>query len=99
MHILWDNGPSTVREVQSLLNRDYAYTTVQTVLNILVRKKRSKRQLSDRAYIYTAAISRERVMKATTQDLVKRMFGGSVEALLVALVDSGPIEDRIVEGY
>ena len=90
MNVLWDGGPATVQEVQQRMrgSRQLAYTTVQTVLNILVRKKRAKRTLVDRSYRYRAAASREKTAGKALRDFVQRMFGGSAEALVMSLVES-----------
>lgn len=85
MHVLWERGPSTVQEVQVSLAGEPAYTTVQTILNIMAQKGRTKRTLRGKAYVYRAALSRELARGSAVQDLVERMFGGSVESLLMNL--------------
>jgi predicted transcriptional regulator len=52
MHVLWETGPANVQTVQQQLKRQLAYTTVQTMLNILHRKGRVRRTMKDRAYFY-----------------------------------------------
>jgi BlaI family transcriptional regulator, penicillinase repressor len=91
MQVLWDSGPCTVSEVQPKLKAELAYTTVQTMLNVLLRKSKVKRVQEGRAYRYRAAVSRERASGSALSDLVKRMFGGSSEALLMAMVDTQQI--------
>jgi BlaI family transcriptional regulator, penicillinase repressor len=91
MQVLWDVGPCTVAEVQPKLKADLAYTTVQTMLNVLLRKNKVKRVQEGRAYRYRPAVSRERASGNALSDLVKRMFGGSSEALLMAMVDTRQI--------
>jgi BlaI family transcriptional regulator, penicillinase repressor len=91
MQVLWDAGPSTVGAVQDKLGADLAYTTVQTMLNVLLRKKKVRRTPVGRAFAYQPAISRERAMGSALDDLVSRMFGGSGEALLMALIDTQQI--------
>ena len=91
MQVLWHAGPSTVAEVQPKLQAELAYTTVQTMLNVLLRKKKVKRVQEGRAYRYRAAVSRERASGSALSDLVTRMFGGSSEALLMAMVDTRQI--------
>jgi predicted transcriptional regulator len=91
MQVLWDSGPCTVAEVQPKLKAELAYTTVQTMLNVLLRKSKVKRVQEGRAYRYRAAVSRERASGSALSDLVKRMFGGSSEALLMAMVDTQQI--------
>jgi predicted transcriptional regulator len=91
MQVLWLTGPCTVAEVQAKLQAELAYTTVQTMLNVLLRKKKVKRVQEGRAYRYRAAVSRERASGSALSDLVTRMFGGSSEALLMAMVDTRQI--------
>ena len=88
MQALWRGGAATVAEVQERLASGLAYTTVQTMLNVLLRKKKVRRELAGRAFVYRPAVSRERAMGSALDDLVARMFGGSGEALLMALVDT-----------
>src|SRR3954468_5637917 len=91
MQALWDGGPGTVAAVQERLGSDLAYTTVQTMLNVLLRKQKVRRVQQGRAFTYAAAISRERATGTAVKDLVSRMFGGSGEALLMALIDARQI--------
>ena len=91
MQVLWEAGPCTVAEVQPKLKAELAYTTVQTMLNVLLRKKKVKRVQEGRAYRYRPTVSRERATGSALSDLVKRMFGGSSEALLMAMVDTRQI--------
>jgi BlaI family penicillinase repressor len=93
MKALWEGSPASVQEVQQRVaaERPLAYTTVQTMLNILVRKGRAKRTLVDRAYHYRAAISREKAAGSMLRDLVGRMFGGSAEALVLSLVETSQL--------
>ena len=88
MHILWGRGPATVAEVQPHLKAELAYTTVMTMLGILLRKGKVKRTQQGRAYRYRAAVSRERALGSALEDLVKRVFGGSADALVMSLVET-----------
>ncbi len=92
MQVLWNNGPSTAAEVQEQMQGEYAYTTVQTMLQVLLRKGKAKRVAEGRAFRYRAAVSRERAAGSAIGDLIKRMFGGSAEAMLLAMVDSGHLD-------
>ena len=91
MQVLWEVGPSTVSEVQPRLKAELAYTTVQTMLNVLLRKGKVARAQEGRAFRYRPAVSRERATGSALSDLVRRMFGGSSEALLMAMVDTRQI--------
>jgi len=88
MHVLWETGPANVQTVQQQLKRDLAYTTVQTMLNILLRKKKVKRTLKDRAYFYKPAVSHSQVVSHTINDVIDRLFGGSAESLVMSLVET-----------
>ena len=93
MQVLWNNGPSTVQAVQERLPGDpLAYTTVQTMLNILQRKGKVKRKLLGKAYEYRPVLSRDKALREAASDMLDRMFGGSVEALLMSLVKSNQLD-------
>jgi predicted transcriptional regulator len=91
MQVLWASGPSPVARVQERLGGDLAYTTVQTMLNVLLRKKKVRRTQVGRAFTYEAAVTRDRATGAALKDLVSRMFGGSSEAMLMALINTQAI--------
>ena len=88
MHVLWETGPANVQTVQQHLARELAYTTVQTMLNILQRKGKVKRTLKDRAYFYKPVVSRSQVLGQHMGDIVERLFGGSAESLVMSLVET-----------
>jgi len=88
MHVLWEVGPANVQTVQRGLERELAYTTVQTMLNILHRKGKVKRTLKDRAYFYKPVVSRSHVTRQHISDIVDRLFGGSAESLVMSLVET-----------
>lgn len=88
MHVLWETGPANVQTVQQKLKRELAYTTVQTMLNILHKKKKVNRTLKDRAYFYKPAVSRKQVISKHMNDVVERLFGGSAESLVMSLVET-----------
>ena len=92
MQVLWTEGPSTAAEVVPLVPGDLAYNTIQTMLQVLLKKGKVKRVAEGRAYRYRAAVSRERAAGSAIGELLKRMFGGSAEAMLLAMVDSGHVD-------
>lgn len=97
MQVLWEAGACTVGDVRAKLEGDLAYTTVQTMLNVLLRKKKVTRTAVGRAFAYTAAVTREGAVSYTLKDLISRMFGGSAQALLMALVDSRELTAEQIE--
>jgi BlaI family transcriptional regulator, penicillinase repressor len=94
MQVIWRCGSSTVGAVQAEMKPPLAYTTVQTVLNILERKGRLKRELQGRAYVYTAKVTQERALGQGVRDLVDRMFGGSSEELVMSLLRNRQIDAK-----
>ena len=99
MKVLWDSGPSNVQAVQDNLpaSPKLAYTTVQTMLNVLYRKGWVKRTLRGRAYEYGPLLSRERAASGAIRDIIDRLFGGSVEGLLMSLVKSKQLNVKKLE--
>ena len=99
MNVLWDTGAANVQTVRQRLGRrrDLAYTTVQTMLNLLHRKGKVKRQLQDRTYHYRPAVTRGREVSHMIRDVVDRLFGGSAEELVQSLVDTRQLTPETLE--
>jgi predicted transcriptional regulator len=96
MQVIWRQGASNVSAVQAGLEQQLAYTTVQTMLNILERKGKLKRKLRGRAFEYRAAVSKSHATGNAVRDLVDRMFGGSSEELVMSLIKSRQIDARTI---
>jgi|SRR5215471_18205312 len=95
MEVLWNIGAATVQEVQSSITGEpLAYTTVQTMLNILHRKGRVKRKLVGKAYTYSPVLSRDKAVRDAVAEMVNRLFGGSVEALVMNLFKTKQIDAK-----
>jgi len=94
MKILWARNKASVREVQEDLNRDagpVAYSTVQTLLNIMEDKKGLVRHVVEgRTFIYFPKKSSERTIRELTRRFVDRVFDGALDRVMVALLDSKP---------
>jgi predicted transcriptional regulator len=89
LRVLWQRGPSTVREVlEALERRDVGYTTVLKLLQIMVEKGLVNRDLSQRAHVYEARLPREQTERQLVRDLVDRAFGGSAERLVMQALSS-----------
>jgi BlaI family transcriptional regulator, penicillinase repressor len=89
MNVLWETGPANVQTVQGgIKGRELAYTTVQTMLNVLHRKGKVKRQLKDRAYVYRPVLSRQKAVAQAVGDMLDRFFGGSADSLVLNLVEA-----------
>ena len=94
MQVIWKQGSSNVNAVQEGLEQELAYTTVQTMLNILHRKGKLKRKLKGRAYEYSATVTEANASGHAIRDLVDRMFGGSSEELVMSLIKTRQIDPK-----
>ena len=99
MNVLWDTGPANVQTVQArLAARSLAYTTVQTMLNVLHRKGKVKRRLQDRAFFYQPVVSRKKAVTQALGDMLDRFFGGSADGLVLALLETRKLTpERLAE--
>ena len=96
MKIVWELGTATVRDVYEALRkrRKIAYTTVMTMMSILQQKKRLKRKLEDRAYVYEPLQPREQVINSMVREFINRVFDGSAQPLLVHLVEDRKVSEQ-----
>jgi BlaI family transcriptional regulator, penicillinase repressor len=90
--VLWELGPSTVREVQHELEtrRPTGYTTVLKLLQIMTDKGLVRRDESERAHVYSPGVPRENTEQQIVGDLLDRAFGGSAERLVMRALSSRP---------
>ena len=92
LQVLWERGESSVKQVSEHLSVDRAYTTVQTILNIMTRKKRIVRTLSGRAYLYHAKVTRIEVQRDELSILLTNLFEGCASDL-VEMLDASAAAD------
>ncbi|HEY0160351.1 MAG TPA: BlaI/MecI/CopY family transcriptional regulator [Thermoanaerobaculia bacterium] len=85
LRVLWERGPSTVREVHDELSatQDTGYTTVLKLLQIMTDKGLVVRDESQRAHVYATRESEQRTQRQLIGDLVERAFGGSPTKLVM----------------
>ena len=83
LRILWEKGPSTVRQVLAELNQDRAtgYTTALKMMQIMTEKGLVERDESVRPQIYRPRSSREQTERQLVRDLLERAFAGSAKRL------------------
>jgi len=90
LKVLWDQGPGTVREINAVLRRRgrrWAYTTVLTLLQRLQAKGYVASDKSDAAHVFTAAVSRDRLLKQRLRELADELCRGTTTPLVLALVE------------
>jgi len=85
LRVLWQRGPSTVREVQESLNevRPTGYTTVLKTLQIMTEKGLVRRDEQQRAHVYEAQFAQHQTQRQIVGDLLNRVFDGSASNLLM----------------
>jgi BlaI family penicillinase repressor len=85
LRVLWERGPSTVRQVHDVLSKDRpaAYTTALKLLQIMTEKGLVRRDETDRTHIYQARLSEEQTQRQLIRDLLDRAFGGSASKLVM----------------
>jgi predicted transcriptional regulator len=93
LQILWEQGPSAVKDVHARLNRreEYTYTGTLRMLQVMLEKGLVTRDESQRSHVYAAAHSRAAMEGGLVADLTERLFGGSAAALVLAALRSGPV--------
>jgi predicted transcriptional regulator len=85
LRVLWERGPSTVRQVHEVLSRDRttAYTTALKLLQIMSEKGLVRRDETERTHIYHPRLSEEQTQRQLIRDLLDRAFGGSSSKLVM----------------
>ena len=91
MQILWTRGESNVRDVAQHLQRPLAYTTVMTTLDRLYKKGLLERRMPDRAFLYSARLSRQEWERTRAENVLADFLAGpqtSRELLLSSFLDA-----------
>jgi BlaI family transcriptional regulator, penicillinase repressor len=85
LSVLWERGPSTVREVHDALSptHDSGYTTTLKLMQIMTDKGLVDRDESQRAHVYTSRYGEQRTQRQLLGDLMQRAFGGSPAKLVM----------------
>ncbi len=105
MHVFWGRGESTAAEVRNQLaesGRDLAYTTVATLVRILLEKGFLEQTNQERPFLYRPVRTFDEVSRSLLGDLVDRVFRGSREQVLLRLLDQRkltPEERAVLESY
>lgn len=84
LEVLWERGPSTVREVMGALGGEpeAGYTSWQKIMSIMLDKSLVSRVAEGRVHRYAARVARSDVRRRLAAELLDRVFGGSVAALV-----------------
>ena len=106
LRILWERGPSTVREVLELVPQERAYTSVMSLLTVMAEKKLVTRKPEGRAFRYTAKLKPDQTEGKMLGHLLDRVFDGSTTALVARLLEqsqpsAGELDEirRLIDEY
>lgn len=101
LQVLWDDGPSTVRQVHEKIGgsgRGTGYTTVLKFMQIMFEKGLLKRDDSQHAHIYRPAVTRKNTQQKTIRKVVDQLFDGSAQQLVLqALSAKKPSREELAE--
>lgn len=88
MQVLWDRGRSSARAITDALNgtEDVAHSTVQTLLRQLEAKGAIAHEAEGRTFVFVPLLQEDRVKRSAVHDLLDRVFGGNVGALMAHLL-------------
>lgn len=99
LKILWERGPSTVRDVLAIFEQrglQRAYTSVMSLMNVMAEKGLLTREPQGRAFVYTAGSPQDATLKNLVVDLWQRAFEGSASTLVAHLLEeANPGEEEL----
>jgi len=92
LRVLWQRGPSTVRQVHEVLSREreIGYTTILKLMQIMTEKELLERDESERTHIYHARLTQEQTQEQLVGDLLEKAFGGSASQLVMRALAAKP---------
>jgi predicted transcriptional regulator len=96
LRVLWQRGPSTVRQVWEELNPEQGtgYTTVLKIMQIMAEKGLVKRDESARSHVYSTSISEEQTQRQVVRHLLERVFAGSAPKLVLQALSAKKASPR-----
>ncbi len=100
MQVLWDRGRATARDITDQINlsEPIAHSTVQTLLRGLEEKGAASHDSEGRTFTFFPLVAESKFKQSATQDLLHRVFGGSVQGLVSHLLESESVSgDQLAE--
>ena len=96
LHVLWDQGPCTVRQVHEKLSRKTGtgYTTTLKLMQLMAGKKLVVRDKSQRTHVYRPTVSEEPTQQRLVGELLDRAFGGSAQKLMVRALSARKVSPQ-----
>lgn len=101
LRVLWQHGPSTVRDVHNILNRqretEVGYSTTLKMFQVMTQKGLVERDETVRPQIYSTRVPQEQTQRQLVEDLLNRAFGGSVRQLVMHALSDKEASDEELE--
>lgn len=97
LHVLWEEGPSTVHEVRDALDREAGYTTVLKLMQIMFEKGLVDREKEGRAHRYHPLVEKEETQRSLLGEFTDRLFGGSIRRLIQRAITSEELDEEELE--
>lgn len=101
LRVLWKLGPSTVRQVHKILNREreteVGYSTALKMLQVMTQKGLVERDDTERPQVYTTRVPQEQTQRQLVKDLLNRAFGGSVRQLMMQALSAKEASEEEIE--
>ena len=99
LRVLWERGPSSVREVHLALedDRDTGYSTTLKMMQVMTEKGLLLKDDSRRPQVYRPAISQEQAQTQFVDDMIQRVFGGAADKLILRAVSSRHLSREDIE--
>ena len=92
--VLWQRGPSTVREVYDALGKESVYTTALKQMQVMTEKGLLLRSERYRSHVYEAGAPKEDTQQQIAGDLLRRAFGGSAANLVLGVLKAQPASEE-----
>lgn len=92
LRVLWQRGPSTVRDVHTELGRaqSVGYTTVLKLLQIMTAKGLVRREEAGRQHVYEPTLSEDQTQRQVVEHVLDRVFGGAAHKLVLQALSARP---------
>jgi len=99
MQVVWEKQPITAPEVQECLvtERGWAYTTVKTMMDRMVKKDLLSTEKIRNLYLYSTTVTQEHAQKGELKKTLKRAFDGALTPMMQFLFESGEISDNEIK--
>ncbi len=88
LNVLWAMGPSTVRDVHTLIGKDTGYTTVLKQMQVMAEKGLLGRSEKFRSHVYEPRLAKEQTQQRLARNLLQRAFDGSAKNLVLGALSS-----------